>query len=149
MRNTWRLTSLLVTQDKCLYALTVEQCMLCNLTLHTWLREEFRGRKVLQQRLGLVEVAEQWDQQSSAIRCSCTEIACDPCDWPVTQTPTTFLTEGQAPHLVQCIARSIFLWWQCNSLVMTFSWSALINRYHWLFYRNTCSFPPCLPLSFP
>lgn len=73
MRNTCRLTSLLVIQGKCFYASTVEQCVLCNMTPHTCLRGEVRARNILQMRLVWVDVAEQWDAQSSEIT--------EPCRW--------------------------------------------------------------------
>lgn len=87
--------------------------------------------------------------QGSATGCSCAEIARDPCDWPVGQTPPVLLTEGQAPHLMQHMARSFFLWRQCNSLVVTSSSSALTTGNTAALHRNTCSLPPCLLLHFP
>lgn len=45
--------------------------VLGNVTLYTYLGEDFRARNILVLKLVSVEVAEQRDQQSNAVGCSC------------------------------------------------------------------------------
>lgn len=135
MRNTCRLTSLLVAQGKCIYASTAEQCMLCNVTPHTCPREEVRARNILQLRLVSVEVAEQWDQQSSAGGCSCRD--CLWSLWLASQansygtshwgTGTTYRATYSKQHFVMATVQ--LLGYEIPSL-----YSLSDHRHHWLLY---------------
>lgn len=61
------------------------------------------------------------------------EITCDPCDWSIRQIPAA-LSEGQPPHLMQCLAGTILLQRQCNSSGITFSPSASMKYITGCFY---------------